>query len=149
MRELFIQIPGPLQKQIMVRAFGSFAGLAMFFIVLAYGGDWRFLIPAVILTLGCLASAGLMFYQCVKRQYITITGICTEIDRTSIRRRIKAIYFRSDEYDIKLVAPRRIKNLTVGSQITVYVLASSAVYEMDGYKVICNYLALSKGGVNL
>ena len=44
----------------------------------------------------------------------------------------------------KTVGVRRIKNLLSGDQLTIYVADDAAVYEIDGYQVICNYLAIEK-----
>ena len=46
---------------------------------------------------------------------------------------------------IKLVGARMIKNLIVGDQVTIYIAEDASVYEIDGYQVVCNYLADEKG----
>ncbi len=146
MKEQFLQIPEPLQKQILRRCAGTILGLIVFFIILGYGGGWSFLVPAVILIATCLISAGILFYQCANRQYVSVSGIVTDIECTALRRRFKAIYFRAEPHDIKLVASKGIKRIAVGDTIVVYALESTSVYEMDGCQVLCNYLAVSKGG---
>ena len=93
----------------------------------------------------CLASAGTLFFRCVSGRYVVVEGVCTDIDKTVIRRRIKAIYIRNDQFSIKLVNAKRIRNLSVGDTVTVYVADNSAVYDVDGMKVICYYLAMTKG----
>ena len=51
----------------------------------------------------------------------------------------------STEEDLSILRKIRIKNLIVGDAVTIYVADDAAVYEIDGYQVVCNYLALEKG----
>ena len=145
MKEQFKCIPKPLQKQILIRITGAVLGLFLFILLLIFYKDWRFWIPCVILSVMCLASAGTLFYRCVFGKYVVVEGVCTDIDKTLIRRRIKAIYIRNDSFLIKIVNAKRIKNLSIGDIVTVYVADNSAVYDVDGMKVICYYLAMTKG----
>ena len=93
----------------------------------------------------CLASAGTLFYRCVFGKYVVVDGVCTDIDKTLFRRRIKAIYIRNDQFSIKIVNAKRIRNLSIGDTVTVYIADNSAVYDVDGMKVVCYYLAMTKG----
>lgn len=145
MKEKFMRIPEVLRKQILVRLGGTGVGIAMLLIVLAYRGDWRFLIPCIALSLICCSSSISLYDRCLQGKYVIVEGTCTEIERVPLRRRIKALYLRNDQHNIKLVGVRRIKNLIVGDSVTIYVADDAAVYEIDGYQVVCNYLALEKG----
>ena len=145
MKEQFKCIPKPLQKQILIRIAGAILGLFLFILVLIFYKDWRFWIPCIILSVMCLVSAGTLFYRCVFGKYVVVEGVCTDIDKTLIRRRIKAIYIRNDNFSIKIVNAKRIKNLSIGDIVTVYVADNSAVYDVEGTKVVCYYLAMTKG----
>ena len=145
MKEKFLAIPSPLQKQILLRLGGSGAGLIMLVLVLAYGGGWQFLIPCIALIAICLSTAVSLYDQCIQKKYVIVDGVCAEIDRVPFSRRIKALYLRNDQYSVKLVGIRKIKNLVIGDHIRVYIADTAAVYELDGNQVICNYLAIEKG----
>ena len=145
MKKAFLEIPRPLQKQILLRLLGAVLGLFLLILFLIVYKDWRFWIPCVILTVMCLASAGTLFFRCVLGKYVVVEGICTDIDKSLIRKRIKAIYIRNDQFSIKIVNAKRIRNLSIGDTVTVYVADNSAVYDVDGVKVICYYLAMTKG----
>lgn len=146
MKEKFLQIPEPLQRQVLLRCCGCVFGIAMFILVLAYQGDWRFSIPCVILSLVSLGSAAALYDRCIQNKYVVIEGVCTDIEKITLRRRVKAVYLRNDQFNIKLLNTRRVKNLIVGDTITAYVADNTAVYEVDGCKLICSYLAMTKGG---
>jgi len=145
MKKAFLEIPRPLQKQILLRLLGAVLGLFLLILFLIVYKDWRFWTPCVILTVMCLASAGTLFFRCVLGKYVVVEGICTDIDKSLIRKRVKAIYIRNDQFSIKIVNAKRIRNLSIGDTVTVYVADNSAVYDVDGVKVICYYLAMTKG----
>ena len=145
MKEKFLSIPVPLQKQILLRKGGCVAGLVMLLLVLSYGGDGRFLIPCIALSVLCMAGAASLFDRCLQQRYVVVEGTCTEIERTPLRRRIKAVYLRNDRHSIKLVNVRKLRNLTVGDTVCIYVSEDAPVYEIDGSQVICNHLAIERG----
>ena len=144
MKEKLSQIPAPLRKQILLRCAGAGLGAAMLLIVLLYSGDWRFLIPCAAAAILCLASALLLYDRSTKGRYVLITGVCTVIERTGIRRRIKAIYLQTEEHRVRLVGVRPIRNLSIGDDLELYVADNTAVYAVDGSNVICSYIALAK-----
>ena len=146
MKEKFLQIPEPLRRHILVRCGGCVLGIAMLIIVLAYQGDWRFLLPCAILSLVCLGSAVALYDLCVQNKFVVIEGVFTDIEKVALCKRVKAIYVRNEQFNIKLLNTRKIKNLSVGDAVIVYIADNAAVYEIDGCKVICSYLAMIKGG---
>lgn len=145
MKSKFLSIPEPLRKQILLRLGGVGVGIAMLIIVLSYNGDWRFLVPCLALSLISFGTAASLYDRCLQNKIVMIEGVCSEIERVPLRRRVKAIYLRNDEHNIKLVGIRRVKNLIAGDPLRVYVADDAAVYEVDGYQVICSYLTIDKG----
>ena len=144
MKEKFMQIPQSLRKQIWFRCGGAGMGSAMLLIVLIYSTDWRFLVPCAVSAVLCLVSAALLYFRCVEGRYVAITGVCTEIERTGIRKRVKAIYLQSEDHTIRVVGIKPIRNLGVGDTLTLYVADNTAVYNMDGCNVICSHITLTK-----
>ena len=144
MKEKYKQIPQPLRKQILLRCAGAGLALAMLLFVLVYSRDWRFFIPCVVAAVLCIASAALLFNRCVRGKYVVITGICTEIERTSIRKRIKALHLQTEEHHVRLVGVRGLRSLSVGETLSLFVADNTPVYSVEGSNVICNYITLSK-----
>lgn len=146
MRKQFQKIPSVLQKQIMVRLAGSGLGIVMLILILAYQGSIQFLLPGIAITFIFLASAFLLFYRCSEGKYVVIRGTCEEIERTGLRKRLKAVYIQCDEKSVKIVGLLlRLRNLRIGDILEVYIADSTPVYEHDGVYVITNTLAVSKG----
>lgn len=144
MKEKVMCLPAPLQKQILLRLCGCGIGTAMFLLAMIYGGDWRFLLPCAVLAVASLGAAASLADRCLQNKYVVIDAACTEIERVPLRRRIKALYLRTEQFSIKLVGVSRIRNLQIGDRITIYVADNTAVYEMDGNKVICSCIAIEK-----
>lgn len=144
MKEKFMQIPQALRKQIWLRCGGAGMGAAMLLMVLIYSTDWRFMVPCAVAVVLCLANAGLLYYRCIQGRYVEISGGCTEIERSGIRKKIKAIYLQTPEHTIRIVGIKPIRNLSVGDSLTLYVADNTAVYNMDGCNVICSYIAMTK-----
>ena len=144
MKEKFMQIPQALRKQVWIRCGGAGMGAAMLLMVLIYSTDWRFMVPCAVAVVLCLANAALLYYRCIQGRYVEISGGCTEIERSGIRKKIKAIYLQTPEHTIRIVGIKPIRNLSVGDSLTLYVADNTAVYNMDGCNVICSYIAMTK-----
>lgn len=114
MKEKFIQIPQALRKQIWLRCGGAGMGAAMLLMVLIYSTDWRFMVPCAVAAALCIASAALLYYRCIQGRYVEICGVCTEIERSGIRKRIKAIYLQTPEHTIRVVGIKPIPLLRSG-----------------------------------
>lgn len=98
----------------------------------------------IALSILCFGAAASLYDRCLQGKFVAVTGTCSEIERVPLRRRIKALYLRNDRHYIKLMGVRRIKNLVVGDSVTIYIADDAAVYEIEGYQVVCNYLAIEK-----
>lgn len=146
MKEKFLQIPSPLRKQLLLWLGGCVLSMAVLVMVLATPGEWSLFLPCILLFLVCGGSGWLLWDRCIHQRYVAIEGTCTEIERTPLRSRIKAIYLRMDDLNVKFVGVGAMKNLMVGDTVTVYVAETTDVYEMEGHLVICSHLAIARGG---
>ena len=145
MAEQFKQIPSPLQKQILIRLAGSSLGIAMLILILAYRGSWQLMLPGIAIFLAFTLRAWLLFRKCVQRSYAVIRGQCTEMERTGIRKKIKAVYIQSEDHCIRIVTQlQKIRNLTVGDKLTIYLAENTPVYDHDGCLVIFQIIAAGK-----
>ena len=145
MAEQFKQIPSPLQKQILIRLAGSGLGIAMLLLILAYRGTWQLLIPGIAIFLAFTLSAWLLFRKCVHGAYVVIQGQCIEIERTGIRKKIKSVYIQSEDRCIRIVTQfQKIRKLSVGDKLIIYLAENTPVYDHDGCLVIFQIIAAGK-----
>lgn len=145
MAEKFKQIPVPLQKRIMIRLAGSGLGLAMLVLILAYRGSWQFMLPGMAIFLAFTVNAWLLFRKCADGSYVVIRGQCTEIERTGIRKKIKAVYIQADDRCIRIVTQlQKIRKLSVGDKLIIYLAENTPVYDHDGCLAIFQIIAAGK-----
>lgn len=145
MKEKFRQFPQVLQKQILIRFMAGIVTLLMLVIIILYSGGLELVFPCIGFSAIFLVSALQMYARCDEKKYVVIRGICTEIEKTGVRRKVKDIYVKEDQFTVRIVRPTmKLRSLNVGDRITIYLADNAPVYEMDGCKVICNSLAVEK-----
>lgn len=145
MKDKFRQFPQVLQKQILIRLTAGIVSLLMLVIILLYRGGLELMFPCIGFSSVFFISALQLYARCDEKNYVVIKGICTEIEKTGLRRKVKDIYVKEDQFTVRIVRPSmKLRSLNVGDRITIYLADNAPVYEMDGCKVICNTLAVEK-----
>lgn len=145
MKEKFARIPEPLRRQILFRMGIGFVSVILLITALLVGGDWRFCIPCAALVVFFLGGGALLFFRGADGRYVVIEGVCTEIERSTLRRRLKSFSLQGERFPIRIMNQRqRIRGLAVGDTLTVYVSEKALVYEMDGCKIVNSYIALCR-----
>lgn len=145
MKDKFRQFPQVLQKQILIRLTAGLISLMMLVIILLYRGGLELMFPCIGFSSVFFISALQLYARCDEKNYVVIKGICTEIEKTGLRRKVKDIYVKDDQFTVRIVRPSmKLRSLNIGDRITIYLADNAPVYEMDGCKVICNTLAVEK-----
>ena len=145
MKDKFRQFPQVLQKQILIRLTAGIVSLLMLVIILLYRGGLELMFPCIGFSSVFFISALQLYARCDEKNYVVIRGTCTEIEKTGLRRKVKDIYVKEDQFTVRIVRPSmKLRSLNVGDCITIYLADNAPVYEMDGCKVICNTLAVEK-----
>ena len=145
MKDKFRQFPQVLQKQILIRLTAGIVSLMMLVIILLYRGSLELMFPCIGFSAVFFISALQLYARCDEKNYVVIKGICTEIEKTGLRRKVKDIYVKEDQFTVRIVRPSmKLRSLNVGDRVTIYLADNAPVYEMDGCKVICNTLAVEK-----
>ena len=141
MKERFLNIPAPLQKQIFLRALGTLIGIAI--MIFAGRGDVILLLPGIAILLMFLVSACSLTIRCLDGKYLVLKGQCIQVERSLVRKNIKAIYLQAQNHTVKLSSqiPKRI---AVGDSITLYISNDAPVYEQDGCQVLFHILAIGR-----
>lgn len=145
MKEKFARIPEPLRRQILFRMGIGLVSVILLITALLVGGDWRFCVPCMALAVFFLGGGTLLFFRGADGRYVIIEGVCTEIERSAVRRRLKSFSLQGERSPIRIMNQRqRIRGLAVGDTLTVYVSEKALVYEMDGCKIVNSYIALCR-----
>ena len=145
MKDKFRQFPQVLQKQILIRLTAGIVSLLMLVIILLYRGGLELMFPCIGFSSVFFISALQLYARCDEKNYVVIKGTCMEIEKTGLRRKVKDIYVKENQFTVRIVRPSmKLRSLNVGDRITIYLADNAPVYEMDGCKVICNTLAVEK-----
>ena len=145
MKQYFNQIPGPLRKVITFRFITCGVAVLMLFWMLVILRDWKFAIPCAAVAIVFFVAGLQLLADCSDNQYITLKGVCSEVERTGFRKRIKTIGMKCGDHTVRFPNPKFYsKSLKIGDTVEIYVSCNAPVYEVDGYQVICNTLAIGK-----
>lgn len=142
MREKFKKIPPPLQKQIIMRYGATLVSLMLLVVSLLLEGNFYLSLSILIIFAFYGVSASQLLYVAVSNQIVVIRGVCTKLEKTPVRRRIKTLYFQSESHTVKIQILGRLRNVDEGDVITVYAANNTPVYENDGCQQLSTYLAI-------
>lgn len=142
MRENFKEIPSALKMQIYVRGGIAAIFLLLFILILVFVRDVLLAFPCVCLAAFMSVNAGRLVYDCLKRNYIIVQSECTDIERTKFLKRIKAVYLKAPEGEIKVQIRRKIDRLDVGDEVIIYIATRAAMYLHRGVYGLSDYYAL-------
>lgn len=143
MKELFAHLPPAIRRQMAVRS-----GVAMIFFILFFAiwigtGELSFALPCLILAVFLFVNTAMMFYNIINGNYVCIHGICTSIERTGIRKRVKYITIAPDGKSVMIPIRHKVPGLVQGCGVTVFMSDKTPVYERDGGYVIDSYYTLT------
>lgn len=143
LKDKFKQLPDALQRQIAIRLAAG-AGFSVLFLIVQFCmGDICFSFPCAVFGGVMIVNGGLLLYNSTRGNFISVRGVCRQIETTGMRKRIRNIYISTEPYLLKLPVRQRIRNLSKGDTVTVYLSEKAPVYERDNGYMICSYYALS------
>ena len=142
MFKAFKQIPAPLQRQILNRLGYGAVILFVAIILFLYTMDLISILACVFIMIFFAASSFSLFRRAVICDYVVISGECLGVTLTAIKKQTKAIIFRNDDNRIiKVMIKQRLKKITVGTKIMLYIATNMPVYENGGIYLLNSYLA--------
>lgn len=145
MKEWFMQVPEALQKRIMICFAIAVLFIILFFVTLFGFGDLYLYSPCLFFAILFIISTIWLLYNSIKSNYVSVSGVCTHIEVSPIRKRIKSIILEyEDETPKQLTIPirERMKRLAVGDTVIVYLSKKAPVYNRDGGYLIYSYYAI-------
>ena len=128
MKERFYELPAPLQKQIAIRIVGGAVFLLLFVIILLGFRDFYFSLPCLLLSGFLLINGIRLCYNSFAGNYMCIQGTCEKI--------------QLEGNVVKIPIRQRMKVLSIGDTVIIYLSDKTPVYEHEGNYMICSYYAL-------
>ena len=135
MKERFYELPAPLQKQIAIRIVGGAVFLLLFVIILLGFRDFYFSLPCLLLSGFLLINGIRLCYNSFAGNYMCIQGTCEKIETVGI-------WVQLEGNVVKIPIRQRMKVLSIGDTVIIYLSDKTPVYEHEGNYMICSYYAL-------
>lgn len=143
MKEKLKELPMAIQKQVIIRYGAAAVSLILLVISLLMAEDPYLPLSLALIFAFFLFSASQLLYLALAGHLVDICGECTRIERTPIRRRLKAIYLQVGTQVVRLQITGKQRDVEPGDLVTVYASGSAPVYESEGYQQLGGYLAIN------
>ena len=111
LKELYMKLPTLLKKQIALNVSAATLAIILFFIVIFCFSDVVLALPCLILSVLLIVKTAILFYNCIAGNYLEIKGVCSDVEKTPFRKRIKSITLKAEDKKLKLNAHYSKKNI--------------------------------------
>ena len=146
MREDYRCLPKVLKKNIICRIGLGLAFLTVFILMCIFVEHLVFaLAPGAFALFSLMDGIGMMLC-CLSGEYVELEGICTEVHKSTLRRRTKYIMLETKRGTVKLPIKIKPQAIKVGESVTVYVPDHASVYDHKGSLVVCEFYAIEITG---
>lgn len=142
MKERFKALPDALKWQIVSRLACGVGFLILFIVIVIFYRSVYLWLPSLFFMTLLIVSGVFLMYNSITGNYVSVSGVCEDIDFTGIRRRVKSITLKLEENSLKISVRHKIKKLKLGDTVIVYLSVKTPVYPQDGGYVIFNYYAM-------
>ncbi len=132
MKNKFKQLAAVLQRQILTRLILGGFFILLFVILICTTKDIVLSLPCIILGIYLSINAGTVLYNCLAGKVITVTGECVEIEHSHIFKRVKSVHIRTENKELKIPIRKKMRGLTIGVTLNVYIPEKAQIYEKDG-----------------
>lgn len=89
-----------------------------------------------------IVKSAALLYNCIEGNYLEIKGVCSDVEVTTFRKRIKALTLKAENKVLKIPIRFRLKGTDVGDTITVYLSKKARLYYTDGSYIANDIYAL-------
>ena len=142
MKEMYLTLPEPLKKQIIAHLTMSFTALCFFFMIMVFCREFILAAPCLIFGVFVAIKSIHLFLNCISGNYLEINGICSKVEITGFRKRIKSISVAAENKTLKIPAQFLIKKPQKGNQVTLYLSKKAKLYYSEGSYIANDIYAL-------
>lgn len=132
LKELYRDLPYILKKKIVIHAAIALLAMILLLVISFCFSDIILMLPCLLLSGLMIVKAAALFYNCIAGNYIEITGICSDVEKTTIRKKVKYVILRAEDKKLRLNIHCNLKNICVGDALTVYISKKAPLYHKDG-----------------
>lgn len=143
-RDRFKTIPNALQRQILRRGLMGCAFLIFTVVFLLLGYDALLVLPGIGFMIFSAASAVWLFYLADRKQYVVVEGVCTEVAKSMLFKRIKTVTLESGGKTLRIQLKQHKRSYKTGVGMRLYLQENARVYERDGALLIYDYILIEQ-----
>ena len=111
MKEKFMALPEALQKQLIIRFGAGSVFLILTILILVLYKDVYLLIPCLVFAAFFYVNGIYVWHTVTGNRYIILEGLCSSVDKTPLRKRVKNIYLETEAGTVKIVIRQCIKQM--------------------------------------
>lgn len=138
----YAQLPAPLRKILNLRLVGAALGLVLTLLTLLLSEDYRLFLPTLALLILSIADGCLLFRRFTAGDYLVLSGTCTAVEQSFLRRRTRAVFAELENATVKIKLNRYYPNSLPGEIVTVYLSPQSPIYEDGDIRILYRYYAI-------
>lgn len=142
MKERFKALPEVLQWQIISRFAGATGFLLLFTVIMIFYRNVYLWLPSLVFMALLIVNGVFLLYNSLNGNYVSVSGVCENIEVTGLRKRVKSITLKLEENSLKISVRHKIKKLKLGDTVIVYLSVKAPVYTQDNEYVVFNYYAM-------
>ena len=143
LKELYMKLPLLLKRRVAINCLIAMLAIILFFIVIFCFSDVVLALPCLILSVLLIVKTAILFYNCIAGNFLEIKGVCSDVEKTPFRRRVKSITLKAEDKKLKLNAHYSIKNISVGDNMTVYISKRTPLYNQNGTYIANEFYGVS------
>lgn len=143
LKDLYLKLPEALKKNIALQAATSVIALFLFFVVVIFSNDMILALPCMLFSVFMIVKSSTLFYNCIEGNYLEIKGVCSDVEVTTLRRRIKSLTIKAENKVLRVPINFRLKGTKIGDTITVYLSKKAQLYYDNGSYIANDIYALT------
>jgi len=138
----FKVIPEPLQRKLILQVGLGLCGLLVFIFLLATLRNFGIALPGLALFVFFAICTFRLFVISVSKDYIVISGVCSKVNLTAIKKQTKSIILNAEGKSVKVIIKQRLKKIQPGAAIDVYVYKNAQAHQFNNEYVLPAHIAI-------
>ena len=143
LKELYMKLPTLLKKRIIIDTSIASLAIVLFLLAIVCFSDINMALPFLLLSVILIVKTAVLFYNCIAGNYLEIKGICSDVEKTHFRKRVKSITVKAEDKKLKLRAHYSIKNISIGDPLIVYISKKTSLHNQNGIYIANEYYGVS------
>ena len=143
LRRIAAELPSPLLRLMEEHLLCMVGSLSAILVLLFLSADAKLLLPPAAILLFAALSAFSLYRAYTGGDILFLTGTCTALEQTPIRRKTKVIYAVFEDRQVRIRLNRSISEVSVGDSVTLMLSGKAPIYEQDGLCTVFRYYTVS------